>query len=664
MVPPPSRTYGLKVIRDPIYTYVSFTPIEDLIIRQPHFQRLRFVIQNSSAYLTYPNASNTRFVHSLGAMNLAGSMFVRSLQNARRGVLRSYLNETSALLVKTADSAQIPDDAAQRAAFDVLGNSARFAHLPAAGKRMRVTRRDIYCVNMLWQAVRLAALIHDIGHLPMSHVFEYAIEDYRSGLAGDAKNPFAEEHQRRMSDFLARHEDVSKELGTDAHEQIANWQLHEFLGASLAAQTYLYYKDVHDPLLLASAGMAYRLAKLVLFLTPEGSAASFPTLRCAHSLVSSELDADRLDYCVRDPLASGLEFGAIDVRRIVASMTLIKTTKGGFQFVSSAKSLSAIETFFHQRFLQYKYMIYHHNVVRMDGIVREILVRFLEAAVRPIDSPLRRLLDAFGLWSQVPNEKTKFQFLAKAGFEHFDDAWLRALMSEARLLARHAARHSVEGLTKDEAKELELLLDTFLYRNTDNLVSLWKRDSDFQHTAREVAAALAAKDGGISPDRRTLLSFLLFDHKSPEPSFVVKLRGDLAPDGVVVIWKINRAKIVEPSKAGPKALRVLIGRRVQLASSVSPYLGSLRSVAKRTPNIHVSFVANKLKGNTDLVGKCRRAAIERIAEYVAERLREDKKEAKQEQEEAQGRSEVSDAYKARGVGIAGRAGSGKRSKDK
>lgn len=75
------RTKRTKPIRDPIYDYIPITVIEQTIIDKPVFQRLRFIFQNASAYLTYPSNSHSRFLHSLGVMHNAGNIFSKALEN-------------------------------------------------------------------------------------------------------------------------------------------------------------------------------------------------------------------------------------------------------------------------------------------------------------------------------------------------------------------------------------------------------------------------------------------------------------------------------------------------------------------------------------------------------------------------------------------------------
>ncbi|MGC8870619.1 MAG: HD domain-containing protein, partial [Brevinematia bacterium] len=106
-------------IKDPVHGYIKLTELEQNIIDTNEFQRLRRIKQLSGAHFAYPAAIHTRFCHSLGASHLAGYI--------------SDLFISKKILSK--------DDA---------------------------------------QRIRVAALLHDIGHGPFSHLFEEVIYSKRN----------------------------------------------------------------------------------------------------------------------------------------------------------------------------------------------------------------------------------------------------------------------------------------------------------------------------------------------------------------------------------------------------------------------------------------------------------------------------------------------------
>ena len=113
-------------IRDPIHGFVKLDSYERSVLNSPPVQRLRNIHQLAMSYLVYPGATHKRFEHSLGVMELAGRVFdvVTAQQNIHESVQRTLLNLT--------------DDQ-----------------------------------KLYWRKIlRMAALCHDIGHLPFSHAAE------------------------------------------------------------------------------------------------------------------------------------------------------------------------------------------------------------------------------------------------------------------------------------------------------------------------------------------------------------------------------------------------------------------------------------------------------------------------------------------------------------
>jgi hypothetical protein len=258
------------------------------LIDAPPFQRLRRIRQLGPAFLTFHGAESSRFTHSLGVLQLAR----RALTHLER---------------------QLPDLAAHRGL--VLG----------------------------------AALLHDVGHGPLSHSGEAMF-----GL-----------HHEAWSARLIREE------------------------ASL-----------REPLDAVAPGTAEAVAALL-----ETGAAPHPAVG---ALVSSQLDCDRLDYLRRDGYATGMAYGQLDLDRLIAA--LIVAPDG--QLAIHPRGRTAAEHYLVLRSLMYG-SVYNHrlNVVGnwlLEWIVR--LARRLGPAQVPADAVMGRWLwqpDSLGPASFLANDDVR-----------------------------------------------------------------------------------------------------------------------------------------------------------------------------------------------------------------------------------------------------------------
>jgi HD superfamily phosphohydrolase len=235
-----------KVVHDPLWGTNRFSWRELALIDSPILQRLRHIHQTGLAYYVYPSARHSRFEHSLGVLTIASRVF-DSLFERYSKTLITIVNEIS-----------------------------------GAGDTEEA--RIVRVLGQLKQELRLAALLHDTGHSLFSHASEKVYSEI--GLLKSA----AEE----LSDLVA------KEKGIGAGEvlsfSIANTHSVEALLAR-AKQKVVEEDESHD----LQWDISLRNVALLLV-----GSAPHPFLQFLGDIVSSGLDADKLDYLLRDASSAGL----------------------------------------------------------------------------------------------------------------------------------------------------------------------------------------------------------------------------------------------------------------------------------------------------------------------------------------------------------------------
>jgi len=519
-----SHPKALTIVSEPIQTAVNLTCFDREIVDSPYFQRLHYILQNSTTFVAYPSNKNSRFVHSIGVCDVAGKLTSSAFSHASHDSLYSFLTEFAAFLNREIMNAGLTRRAKDYQAdlvegwADTIQGQSGFAHKPHIESYCSSNPIQLsddfggmtagFLIDSLWQSVRICGLVHDIGHLPMSHSFEGALNKIVDFLdiypektgqfkdIADIRNVCNGLLTTNVSEVLMdRHGSILEAVFGVSADAIASGldksiPLHE--RRSLLAFEYIFSDDRYGHRNTPSyeyRNFLYTLSFLILYAsttdllvegddsgTSSGIESCPPCLRVLKSIIAGEVDADRMDYTKRDGHACGSPIGQFEDNRIVSNAILIK--KGdryhvGYYF----RAISAIEQFYFQRYEGYKRLIYHRTSSRTEACLQELLARIFHWSLLNQNSLVFDLLVDFGyaikgddglIKSIVPHDKDHMSFM--------DDYSLRTMLVRIRhVFFGLDLGHWVGKQTLGEP--IKALLNIVLCRDFKNIWSPFKNTS-------------------------------------------------------------------------------------------------------------------------------------------------------------------------------------------
>ncbi len=482
------------LIRDPVHGYIQIASHERALVDHPITQRLRRINQTGFADLVYPEARTSRFAHSLGAMHLSSRFLISAIENAAEKDAVQFFEELGNLDVVARCKANELD-------YLLLGDDRNNGGLQSARIVFRhgVLRRHggkfKRLLGVAEAGLRLAALFHDLGHLPFSHDMEFAFDD-----------------------FIARLKQKREKVPAGLRA-LVDGPPHEVVGHALAK---LVFKSV-PALQRGAVKAACKLAAQILDV--PGNFYDQPTPKASvvewlHSLIDGEVDADRADYLLRDARAFGFEFAIYDLDRLVSNLALVNHRELGFTTAIEERGFSALETFYVSRARSNQNLPRHHKVAQIAAAFRYVAAELLS---REETHTFRLVLSSVGALGEP--DSAQAEKLLRA-FKPFDDSWwfelMQALPSASDVLFRACS---------------ELLLD-----RSQTLRSVWKRKGDLSRTQVFALNSLVSESlTKLSLVRSRLQSrgILLLMHKFRP----VRLRSGGSGESLMLVRTANKTLI-------------------------------------------------------------------------------------------------------------------------
>ena len=450
-------------LNDSIHGMISLTEYERRIVSTIGFNRLHDVYQNSTVYLTFPTNRTKRFEHSIGTMKLCSDMFFQSLLNTTDAMLKEFFEifdrEYTTILDRVRQQTELCEnklggrlpEAMPQIELDKLRHSLIPNNIPDQYKVIHL---------ILIQSIRAAALLHDIGHPPFSHIVEFALKDVY--LEYKDKEVNEEENAKEFIQIMSKYFEGDKKLHEQMGDEISEGILSKII-APISEGDEKYHENLFELLVLESVKRIF---------AEEGAFAYL------HRIIDSSLDGDRLDYVTRDVINSGKDSGKIEYSRIINDMQLI-VENGEIFFCVPLKAVSSVEDFVKRRYNSYKDIIYHHRVIKTDyileGIVKDLVKKYLNETVseRQNDSEVLIPFNISGLWFPLGDKKSAIKANA---LSQWNDSWLTTVLRQI-YYTQYYHNEKIEEGTVDYVLAQRL---AELLRNSKRYHSLIKRSENFK----------------------------------------------------------------------------------------------------------------------------------------------------------------------------------------
>ncbi len=359
---------GRKIIRDPIHGNISLPSyFFDLVIDDPLFQRLKYIKQLGLTYYVFPGGTHSRMIHSIGVSHNSGEMTLKLVKNTRdyvinNDIFRRFHGKRITLLEKILEK--------------LSGDEAR-------------------------EAVMMAGLLHDVGHIAYSHLSEDAPKDLQFiAMAANTAIPT---------------ETITKSIGMGMkmHEMLTLEIVENYFCKKLErGRDRLCSRDVFGDGLdgLDRVARVFLLSKEILkaayeegycreLLTRYGCLGSCDSVasseKCASVLstcilslvVNNAVDADRLDFMVRDSYCVGKPGEVVDIQRILDTLVIVPVPESQASYECQYalgvvdKGFASIEQMLLSRLYLYKDVYLHKVSLAYEAITTRFISLLLGVSV-------------------------------------------------------------------------------------------------------------------------------------------------------------------------------------------------------------------------------------------------------------------------------------------
>jgi HD superfamily phosphohydrolase len=342
------------LVRDIIHGDMYFDFPLELVIDHVLFQRLKFIVQNGICYQVFPGMTHTRFQHSMGVCHLAIKWFDFLFKEKRT---EEFLKK----MTKNCESKPISDG------YEIS------------------TKETLDCYEYIgsdcekWKTlISIAALCHDLGHGPFSHLLEEAKFIPSESIVSDYENAFSSEKVNSILNTFLKGKYIKEDQKVE-HEDITLMYLATIF-KDLEGNHSVFSNDNFK---IAAALISKDFQNFIN--NPKGQSklneSDAKAVILLSSMTSGFIDVDRLDYVVRDSRMAGVHIGGVEIHKITNSLipTLFKN-KGNNKFkngfLTRYKYHHVVDNFFFSLYQVYTQVIFHPRALQLNHELTQIFEKY------------------------------------------------------------------------------------------------------------------------------------------------------------------------------------------------------------------------------------------------------------------------------------------------
>ncbi|MBD3192553.1 MAG: HD domain-containing protein [Candidatus Heimdallarchaeota archaeon] len=280
--------------------------------------------------------------------------------------------------------------------------------------------------------VRIAGLLHDVGHLPYSHTFEMLEKRFEKGT------------------IELDHEKIAKKI----------------------IKSYFASKEFNDKITpIIDFDINWDVITLIL-----NSKFIFDPIHVLKRIICSQVDADRADYLLRDQHSSGTDFGKYDLQRLITNLLVYheshkNTDRKYYILAYDIKALSVATNMIIERYNIIRWLQYHHTVIIINGL-------------------LARLIEELIYQTKNIEDETTIISLLESDMPFFSDSESELVFLDEAFITEELRKriNEIDEQIKKESKDKVLpissirLVANCAITRQDLPISLWKYQSEYVST--------------------------------------------------------------------------------------------------------------------------------------------------------------------------------------